>query len=291
MSEENNIKNTIEAVTGLVESIPVYEDLARPAAQELGKSLQTISQVINVGLSPLKGLVWGYDRIATWLHSTLEEKLATTDKDNIVSPNPSIAVPAIEALRYTASDEILRELFANLIAAAMDKKQCSGVHPAFVEIIKQLSPLDAQNLKAFGNVANHPIANYVQYSDGQEQYTFLEHVFLLNKDSTNLDANSVSIVNLQRLGLVSINYSKFFNDDSYVDFYKTEMYKSWEDMCKIRNNQSKSHDFPIPNLEVSPEVKESIIKQLNSLYQINIQKGIIELTSLGAQFKRLCIKE
>ena len=45
MSEEQSerkVRDTIEAVTGLVKAVPVYEDALQPAAKELGKALGTV---------------------------------------------------------------------------------------------------------------------------------------------------------------------------------------------------------------------------------------------------------
>ena len=62
--------------------------------------------------------------------------------------DPSLAVvgPAIEASKFYIEEEDMREMFANLIAASMDDRLTNEVHSSYVEIIKQLSPLDAQNL-------------------------------------------------------------------------------------------------------------------------------------------------
>lgn len=38
-NKEANIKATIDAVTGLVKAIPVYQDTLQPAAKQVGQSL------------------------------------------------------------------------------------------------------------------------------------------------------------------------------------------------------------------------------------------------------------
>lgn len=69
--------------------------------------------------------------------------------ENIVTPKPNIAVPALEALRYTGHESSLSDLYANLLAASMDKSTAQGAHPAFVEIIKQLTPDEAKIVGLF----------------------------------------------------------------------------------------------------------------------------------------------
>lgn len=63
MSEESSIAEVIKATEGLVKAVPVYDDLVKPAAREVGKSLETIAKTINLILSPLRATIWGYEQI------------------------------------------------------------------------------------------------------------------------------------------------------------------------------------------------------------------------------------
>jgi len=40
--QESNIEGTINAVTGLVKAVPIYQDALQPAAKEIGKTLGTL---------------------------------------------------------------------------------------------------------------------------------------------------------------------------------------------------------------------------------------------------------
>lgn len=57
-----------------------------------------------------------------------------------------VAVPIVEAMRYTSHKEELREMFTNLLGAAMNADSIDA-HPAFVDIIKQLSPDEGKIIK------------------------------------------------------------------------------------------------------------------------------------------------
>jgi len=149
MSEESNVKDVIDAVTGVVQAVPVYQDLLQPATQEIGKALQTVAKTVNVALAPISMLVWGYDQINDFVSSKVAERLKNVPPQNIVTPKPNVAGPALESLRYTGHEPSLSELYANLLAAAMDKETASGAHPAFVEIIKQLTPDEAKLVRLF----------------------------------------------------------------------------------------------------------------------------------------------
>ena len=67
-------------------------------------------------------------------------------KEKIISPDPAIAVPVVEAMRYTSHKEELRQMFTNLLGEAMNADSTDD-HPAFVNIIKQLSPDEGKMIK------------------------------------------------------------------------------------------------------------------------------------------------
>ena len=59
-------------------------------------------------------------------------------------PRLDIALPAIEAMRYSS----LQQEFCNLIASSMDQRVAPSVLPAYVELLKQLSADEIDLLKA-----------------------------------------------------------------------------------------------------------------------------------------------
>jgi hypothetical protein len=149
MGEDNKVKETVEAVTGLVQAIPIYQDLAQPAVKQVGKALETVGKAINVALAPVGALVWGYEKCQDFISTKVADRLKDVPPEDIITPKPNVAGPAIEALRYTGHEEVLSDLYANLLASSMDRKTASGAHPAFVEIIKQLTPDEAKLVKLF----------------------------------------------------------------------------------------------------------------------------------------------
>lgn len=154
MTDESKIRDVIDAVTGVAKAVPVYQDVLQPAAQEFGKALQTVAKSVHVALAPVSALVWGYDQIKDFVSTKVAERLRNVSPENVVSPKPNVAGPALEALRYTGHESSLSDLYANLLAASMDKATASGAHPAFVEIIKQLTPDEAKLVSLF----IHPMA-------------------------------------------------------------------------------------------------------------------------------------
>jgi hypothetical protein len=128
----------------------LYDDIAHPIAVQTGKSLEIIGLLVNKFFSPLRNYAVSGKENTDKLENEIIDKLKDKDVNNIIAPPTHVAVPALLANSYTDA-EALRSLYASLIAKSMVKQTSSDVHPAFIEIIKQLSPREALFLKA------HPI--------------------------------------------------------------------------------------------------------------------------------------
>lgn len=168
MSEETEkenaggiIKQSIDSVTALTKAVPIYEDAVQPLAKETGKALGTIGKAVNVALTPISLVVWGFGQVQNFLENRVAEKLENVPEDRIITPPPNVAGPAIEALKFTGNDETLQDMFANLIANSLDSKTVLEAHPAFVDIIKSLSPDEGLILKvfAFASAQQFPIVD------------------------------------------------------------------------------------------------------------------------------------
>lgn len=61
----------------------------------------------------------------------------------MVEANPQISGKVVEGIKYLEVESLLADLFANLLARAIDKERVSEAHPAFPSIISQLSPDEA----------------------------------------------------------------------------------------------------------------------------------------------------
>lgn len=123
----------------------IYHDLAQPTLSIVGQGLQGVTKL---ALAPISALVWGYDKIADYLNVAIPKyfEKRKIEKESIVSPDPAIAVPVVEAMKYTSHKKELREMFTNLLGTAMNADSIDA-HPAFVDIIKQLSSDEGKVIK------------------------------------------------------------------------------------------------------------------------------------------------
>lgn len=147
MDDENKIQSVASAVKELSESVPVYQDLLQPPLKQIGKSLETITKTVNIGLSPLRSLVWGYEQIEDWISTKLVNKLENIPAEEIITPDLLVAGPALESLKFSGHNEEISDFYATLLATAMQKSKASNAHPAFVKMVQQLSPDEAKLLK------------------------------------------------------------------------------------------------------------------------------------------------
>lgn len=270
MTDDNKIKDTADAVKGVIEAVPVYEDVVQPAAKEIGTALQTVAKTVHILLAPVSGLVWGYDQIKEFVSTRVAEKLSDIPEDRLRTPEPNIAGPALESLRYTGHQDDLRELYASLLATAMDADTMGQAHPAFVEIIRQLSPDEAKMIRSLAYSGARALIDVRNQSNTPPAggHWALKHFSLVpyDADCVNPEYGSSYLVNLQRLGLVELreNYRLIPKDE--IDEYET-----------LRNH------------EIIKELTEEITKEPG--HSVDIWDGAIHLTPLGRQFCHACIYE
>jgi len=145
MSKDETSNMKAEVVKGAVELAGrAYEDALQGPAREIGRSLTAVGKTLNVALAPLRGLVWGWERIEVFVAESLERRLAEVASERLQTPDPTVAGPVLEALRFAGENPDLREMYANLLATAMDADSAHLAHPSFPEVVRQLNADEAK---------------------------------------------------------------------------------------------------------------------------------------------------
>ncbi|WP_134089821.1 DUF4393 domain-containing protein [Olivibacter sp. XZL3] len=200
MEIEKKIANEIEGL-----SKEIYADAAKPIFSEIGKTAGGLTRIL---LSPLNGLVWGFDTIVENLDHAISKKLNKTSKEKLQTPPPFVAVPALEAMRYTGDIEELRNLYANLLANSMDMDTVQNVHPGFVDIIKNLTPDEAKLLTVFLKKDSLPYIDVKQLNDKISRsfvVTIRMHTHIIDECKLSLlypDNLPIYFSNLIRIGIL-----------------------------------------------------------------------------------------
>jgi Abortive infection alpha len=270
MPDENKIRDVVDAVTGVAQAIPVYQDVVQPAAQEVGKALQTVAKTVHIALAPVSALVWGYDQIKDFVSTKVAERLKNVPPENITTPKPNVAGPALESLRYTGHESALSDMYANLLASAMNKETADGAHPAFVEIIRQLTPDEAKLVDLFSHPRALPLLNvrweYREPKDGKS-------------------GGSEILVNYSHLGkAVGCEFPKM--TPTYID-----------NLCRLGLAEVPAFLQYTALGIYDPLEQDDEIKAIQAQYENDQDRKVVferkglRVTELGKQFARICVLE
>ena len=250
-----------------------YDDIAHPAASEAGKFIGRIPRAINAALSPLDCWILKREFNVEATKKSLEEKLASSDPNKIIPPEPYVAVPALQSIAYCITNHELHDLYANLLAKAMFLDTKDQVHPCFIEIIKQLSPNDALVFKAsMRQTTPAATLSIVMEQNGmhlagnapEEQFS-LDLITDIDIPSASEEQIRISLDNLMRLGLIKLNDLELRDGTSYSFVKSSKIYL--EASAKFQN---------LNQLDTRSE-------------RIHIYRKCITDTTLGRQFRAICI--
>ena len=122
----------------------VYDDAIHPSAKTTGEILNFIPRSIKVLLQGWEKWIINEEESIRLTSEAIKQKIEAIPEDRLTEPEAYIVVPAIQQLGYSYSSEELRELYANLIVSSMDTEKKGQVHPAFVDILKKLTPDEAK---------------------------------------------------------------------------------------------------------------------------------------------------
>lgn len=227
----------------------IAEDVCRPSSESIGKNLGLMVEGVFGWLG-----VWGeiqkmkQSKYIEIYKDKLYSKIENIPSQDLIEPNINIVGPAIESSKYFFDEEYYQDMFTNLIAASCDIKKKNKVHPSYVDIIKQLSPLDAKVLNLFKYHNTYPVANLKAIN---KDNTVTPCAVLLcdfkekNKEFSYSEFTEVSssIDNLIRLNLITKNkdvielgydYSKFESNTFYAAFSDSIDQNSKIDIIKYR---------------------------------------------------------
>lgn len=269
MEDSNGFNIIPKAVDAAIQGV------TEPPAKEIGK---TFEDLIYLATGPLQFAAdkrrAGYEVRLEEFKKGLTQKVQDIPPENLVEPKLQVIGPALEDAKYCLESESIRDMFENLLAKAADSRYQSQVHPSFSQIIKQMSPLDAENLKYIKPNTNVPVAEYILTSETPGRFTVIQtNVFLANPDAANdISQQALSLAALQQLGLISIRYDEWITDNSqYNDFRNTPFYlqcKKDLELQRISTPDSNNTKFPST---------------------ISMQKGVVKLTPIGEAFYQVCL--
>lgn len=233
MSETENLKNR----------------LLGPACDRIGSALAHADKPVLKVLESCRAFINGGKGNTEKLVEITSSKLAGVSDEELVHPSKSIVVLLLQLNAYT-DDEMLRDMFANLLAATMKKKTAKLSHPSFVDILRQLSPEEALFLKSMPILKdNMPICE-IRFQEESVFHLVRQMTLHPNNIIRNFTAgvtlvpyyfpqvtqfdpeNDVPfmIENFIRLNLLSVSLTKRMTDpQAYSIFYKDTFTRHMEE--------------------------------------------------------------
>lgn len=232
---EKDINKIIEGTGKIISIAPeLYDNGLKPTVQETGKMISLLPKLINSLLTPLWKWVIKREYSLKETEKMLEIKLKNIDESKIVAPETYVAVPALQAISYSMDSKELRNMYANLLAKAMNIDEKEKVHPVFVELIKQMTPKEAIILEEIFKVSITPVIDlYINTGDGA-----LHHRYNITW-ITDIPYEEVAIAldNLERMGLIQIPaFGTGYTNDSNYDYVRsTGAYSKHKEQLKELN--------------------------------------------------------
>lgn len=166
-----------------------------------------------------------------------------------------------ERLVYLDEEPDLKQMFEDLLISTVDSTKTNINHPAYVEILKQITNQEALNLKKiFSFSHNLPICNILIKKENN-QYKSLKEYILINELG---DISKRELENWERLKLISISIGN-------SSLAKESYYNYAEDILT-------RYDEELDNIRSSYEKAKSVTLEL--------EKGILSFTDFGENFAK-----
>lgn len=263
---EEDKKTTVSVIPDII--TPASNALQANVPETMKQADGALSSIVglfnNVVLYPVKKANITFKYKLEAFEDDLKQKMKSVPKENIQPPSTMIAGPTLEALRYAYDEKELREMYENLLASAMDNRKSPKAHPAFVDAIKQMSPLDAEVLNKLVDLRQVKCATITFnikgttqiYSNGMPNYFIAElyglaDPFLLSASLENL--NRLALIKITDYGLSGIDYNAMM----------THIY--------VKDREKLFRD----------NVKED--------FEINLAERAVQITNYGEQFAEVCL--
>nr|WP_294873530.1 Abi-alpha family protein [uncultured Pedobacter sp.] len=169
----------IDDIKSVVPIDKIYEDALSPAMKQIGKSLESVAKTSRFLLAPFDYLAAQHDRWERYLKKVSEK----VKEEDLIEGHPQIVIPTLEGLSLTYENTLLSELFINLLANSIDKTKQDFAHPAFPNIIKQLSHDEAVIL-FYLKKKNYKTKQHAEYDNERNWFspsTTIEEEFPVDK--------------------------------------------------------------------------------------------------------------
>lgn len=196
----------------------VYTDVGHPILKEVGSIGASLMKLVAL---PFKFLGMTADELESKYAEFLKNTINKVEPEERVVPKAVVVSPLLEHVKFVFDEDGLSEMFSNLLANAMNCNIEKMVHPAFVEMLKQMSPLDVEFMDLY-------------FSDSD-----IVEMASLNWERGTLQ-RSLTADSLSRLGIIrTISY----DDRDDVAIMLTDFGKVFRNLCMLKPADINPEDF------------------------------------------------
>ncbi|MCO6528973.1 DUF4393 domain-containing protein [Lactobacillus sp.] len=242
------------------------ELLMNPTIKNIGETLGDVAELV---LSPVNIFTtWTNTHIRKYKQSIIDNINKIPEGDRDLSKF-NLAMKVIDDSKFQITDDNLREMFAKLIAASIDKRNNQGLSPRFSNVLSQFSPEDARFLMQISTSDLHKIPTIiflVQWDNHSGGLTAGNHFIAPNYSTACWFQNELSLNNLVSLGIINQSDDEYLAADINKSFYdsseKSNEFLSWSDSVRLSSTN------------IKPTIK----------------KGYIEFTTFGKKLTQIVIQ-
>lgn len=266
MSDPNIADAAYSTAKAITES-EAFNNLANPPAKVGGNLLADFITLVAGGIhyASIKSELKRQKKLEEF-KSNIIKGINSIPKEDLAEPRDSIIGAAVDKAKFSMNEDEIREMYENLIISSFDCKKTPNIHPSFSDIIQQMSPLDAQNLKLFNNSEQLPICEFRLKKDSGGYTVAYSDVFYSNPLCQSIEQQAISISSLRRIGLISTDYFTYITDK--------KLYEPFKELQEYKLQQEYSKSINLLN---------------NTKHELCTRKGVATITSLGKAFINVCL--
>ena len=243
-----------------------YKDALSPSVKPIGTILSFFPRTIRLAFGRWEKWIINGEESIELTAELLRKRVEQIPEEKICEPEPYVAIPAIQQISYCENSADLRELYANLLASSMNTDKKWKVHPAFVDIIKQLNPDEAKILKKLppNIMMSHPLIDVIMNTKKTTggYHTLVRNFSIFGIENIENPGNICSYIdNLERLKLIEIPaLTSLANKNAYTP------------------------------LKEHPIVRNSFQGKISEYFTIDYKEKSFNITSFGVSFIDTCCK-
>lgn len=271
---EPNIE--IKAETNLTEPIKqVTEKVFIPPTAEASKGITKLLSVVTTFIdnATYKYIANSEMKKKQFLEE-LSKKYNSIPSDNLKEPDINILGNVMDSLKYSLNEDYLVEMYTNILISDMDSRTKNKCHICFIEILKQLNKNDLELLKSIymmKQTSSIPFGklNIVDSDNKPLKYELHNPIYIAKFDNyviNDYNVFSTSVENLNRLGLIEINYTKYFTDKSI-------------------------YDLLIQNVLPSCNYILNDLRRENPDATLGCEKAVLTINNLGYDLMKICLRD